>query len=64
VFTVRWDSTPRKVIKAALQQLTNAEPNLSGIVLQRVDLKQYTAYGYGDSGYYYHYGKYGQYYSS
>jgi capsular exopolysaccharide synthesis family protein len=63
VFTVRWDSTPRKVIKAALQQLTNAEPNLSGIVLQRVDLKQYTAYGYGDSGYYYHYGKYGQYYS-
>lgn len=64
VFTVRWDSTPRKVIKAAIQQLVSAENNLAGIVLQRVDLKQYNAYGYGDSGYYYHYGKYGHYYSS
>ena len=66
VFAVRWDHTPRKVVKAALQHLANAEPNLAGVVLQRVDLKQYGTYGYGygDSGHYYHYGKYGQYYSS
>lgn len=64
VFTVRWDHTPRKVVKAALQHLANAEPNLAGVVLQKVDLKQYGTYGYGDSGHYYHYGKYGQYYSS
>ncbi|MGR9072518.1 MAG: GumC family protein [Gammaproteobacteria bacterium] len=64
VFTVRWDHTPRNVVKAAIQQMINAEPNLAGVVLQRVNLKQYGSYGYGDSGYYYHYGKYGQYYSS
>lgn len=64
VFVVRWDHTPRKVVKASLQQLVNAEPNLAGVVLQKVNLNQYGRYGYGDSGYYYHYGKYGQYYSS
>jgi capsular exopolysaccharide synthesis family protein len=64
VFVVRWDHTPRKVVKAAIQQLVSAENNLAGVVLQKVNLKQYGRYGYGDSGYYYHYGKYGQYYSS
>jgi methylated-DNA-protein-cysteine methyltransferase-like protein len=29
----------------------------------KVDLDRYGRLGYGDSGYYYHYGRYGKYYS-
>jgi succinoglycan biosynthesis transport protein ExoP len=63
LFVVHWDKTPKKVVKAALQQLNHAQIDVAGCVLQKVDLKRYGSYGYGDSGYYYHYGKYGQYYS-
>lgn len=63
IFTIRWNRTPRKVVTAALLQLERvAENNVTGIVLQRVNLKQHGSYG--GSGYYYHYGKYNQYYSS
>jgi len=65
LFVLRWDDTPRKVVKAALHQMAQSGgDNVAGIILQQVDLKQYGGGGYGDSGYYYHYGKYGQYYSS
>jgi Mrp family chromosome partitioning ATPase len=64
LFVVRWDYTPRKVIKTAIQQLSEAGNNVAGIVLQRVNLKQYGRYSYGDSGYYYHHGRYGQYYNN
>jgi capsular exopolysaccharide synthesis family protein len=65
VFIIQWDKTPKKVIKAGLQQMITAQPNVAGIVLQQVNLKRYGSYGYGgESGYYYHYGKYGQYYSN
>jgi len=64
VFVVHWDKTPAKVIKAALKQLEASEVDIAGCVLQQVNLKRYSSYGYGDSGYYYHYGKYGQYYSN
>jgi len=63
IFVVRWDKTPRKVARAALDQLRRAEVSLAGVVLQQVDLKRYGRIGYGDSGYYYHYGRYGKYYS-
>lgn len=64
VFVVHWDKTPVKVIKAAIQQLVTHDVDIAGCVLQQVNLKRYGSYGYGDSGYYYHYGKYGQYYTS
>lgn len=65
LFVMRWDDTPRKVVKAALHQMAQSgTDNVAGIILQQVDLKQYSRGGYGDSGYYYHYGKYGQYYVS
>jgi capsular exopolysaccharide synthesis family protein len=64
LFVVRWDYTPRKVIKIAIQQLSEAGNNVAGIVLQRVNLKQYGRYSYGDSGHYYHYGRYRQYYNN
>jgi capsular exopolysaccharide synthesis family protein len=63
VFVVRWDKTPRKVARAALDLLRRAEVDLAGVVLQQVDMKRYGRIGYGDSGYYYHYGRYGKYYS-
>jgi succinoglycan biosynthesis transport protein ExoP len=64
LFVVRWDKTPKKVARAALDQLHKANINIAGAVLQQVDLKRYGRLGYGDSGYYYHYGRYGQYYHS
>jgi capsular exopolysaccharide synthesis family protein len=62
LFVVRWNKTPRKVIKAALGQLKSGGTDIAGIVLQQVDLKRYGRMGHGGSGYYYHYGHYGQYY--
>jgi capsular exopolysaccharide synthesis family protein len=63
IFVVRWDKTPRKVARAALEQLRRASVDLAGVVLQQVDMKRYGRVGYGNSGYYYHYGRYGKYYS-
>ncbi len=63
LFVVRWDKTPRKVARAAVEQLHRAEVDIAGVVLQQVDLDRYGRMGYGDSGYYYHYGRYGKYYS-
>jgi Mrp family chromosome partitioning ATPase len=60
VYVVAWDKTPRKFIKAGLEQLRRSEQiSVAGIVLQQVNLKLYS--NYSNSGYYY-YGKYGQYY--
>ncbi len=63
LFVVRWDKTPRKVARAAVEQLHRAQVDIAGVVLQQVDLNRYGRMGYGDSGYYYHYGHYGKYYS-
>jgi Mrp family chromosome partitioning ATPase len=64
IFVVRWDKTPRKVAKAAMEQLRRAKVSVAGIVLQQVDLKRYGRVAYGSSAYYYHYSRYGNYYSS
>lgn len=65
IFVLNWDSTPKKVVHSALHLLSkDGHANVAGIVLQKVNLQQYGRYGYGDSGYYYHYGRYSQYYTS
>jgi len=64
LFVLRWDKTPRKVAKAALDQLRRYGTDVAGVVLQQVDLERYRGFGQGNSGYYYHYGRYGKYYSS
>ena len=51
-------------MKAALEQLRHYGTDVAGIVLQQVDLERYGRFGYANSGYYYHYGRYGKYYSS
>jgi succinoglycan biosynthesis transport protein ExoP len=63
IFVVRWDKTPRKVAQASIELLRKGGTDVAGIVLQQVDLKRYGKLGYGDSGYYYHYGRYNNYYS-
>ncbi|NNJ64983.1 MAG: polysaccharide biosynthesis tyrosine autokinase [Xanthomonadales bacterium] len=64
LFVVRWNKTPGKVARAALEQLQRFGTDVAGIVLQQVDLQRYGRFGHGESGYYYHYGHYGKYYSS
>jgi Mrp family chromosome partitioning ATPase len=65
IFVLNWDSTPKKVVSSALQLLSkDGHNNVAGIVLQKVNIEQYGRYGYGDSGYYHHYGRYKQYYTS
>ena len=61
LFVIRWKKTPVKVVKAALKILRSSGTEIAGVVLQNVDLKRYGQLGFGDSGYYYHYGRYGQY---
>lgn len=65
LFVLNWNTTPKKVVGSALHILNRDEQsNVAGIVLQKVNLEQYGRYGYGDSGYYYAYGRYKQYYTS
>lgn len=64
LFVVRWDKTPRKVARASLDLLQKANAKIAGVVLQQVDLKRYGRLSYGESGYYYHYGRYHKYYQS
>jgi capsular exopolysaccharide synthesis family protein len=62
LFVVRWNKTPRKVARAALDLLLKSNTDIAGAILQQVDLGRYGRLGYGGSGYYYHYGRYAQYY--
>ncbi|MEE8496530.1 MAG: polysaccharide biosynthesis tyrosine autokinase [Xanthomonadales bacterium] len=62
LFVLHWDKTPRKVARAAIDLLREGGTDIAGIVLQQVDLKRYGYLGYGESGYYYHYSRYSQYY--
>jgi Mrp family chromosome partitioning ATPase len=65
LFILNWDATPKKVVASALNILSRDNPGkVAGFVLQKVNLEQYGRYGYGDSGYYYSYGRYKQYYTS
>ena len=64
IFVLNWNATPKKVVHSALHLLNKEDHgNVAGIVLQKVNLQQYGRYGYGDSGYYYHYARYSDYYS-
>ncbi len=61
LFMVRWDKTPRPLVKAALKQLHACNIPLAGTVLNRVNLEKHARYGYSDRGYYY--GRYKEYYT-
>jgi capsular exopolysaccharide synthesis family protein len=53
LFVIRWESTPREVVLAGIQQLRRAGAVLLGAVLTRARLRRHEAYAYGmDSAYY------------
>lgn len=62
LYTVQWDSTPKKLVQAGLRAATDANIDLAGAVLTQVNTRKHARYGYGDYGYYY--GKYKDYYTS
>ena len=48
IFLIRWGRTPRQAAADALRALALRGVNLAGIILSRVDLREYAAYGYED----------------
>ena len=65
IFVLNWNNTPKKVVYNAIQIINKStHAKVAGFVLQKVDLEQYGRYGYGDSGYYYSYGRYKDYYTN
>ncbi len=60
IFVVRWDSTSRKLVSEALGMFESVNVQISGLVLNNIDLRGMKRYGYG-----YGYGAYGRgYYTS
>lgn len=59
VFLVRWGSTRREAVLAGIRQVQEANGDLAGVVMTRVDIRRHQKYNYSDSYYYYRgYGKY------
>ena len=54
LFVVHWDRTRRDAVAAALKQLADISAEVSGVVLNQVDMKKHASYAYGDAGQYYH----------
>lgn len=61
LYVVRWQDTPRETAAYAIKQLREVNANLAGAVLNAVDIRRQSEYGYGDGGYYY--GRYRKYYN-
>jgi capsular exopolysaccharide synthesis family protein len=53
IFVVRWSTTRREVVALAIKQIMEAGGNIGGVVLSRVNTREHSTYGYGDSGSYY-----------
>ena len=53
MYIVRWEKTPRHVVMGAIKMLRANGGHLAGAVLSRVNTRRHSAYGYGDSAYYY-----------
>ena len=53
MYIVRWEKTPRHVVAGAIKLMRANGGHLAGAVLSRVNTRRHSAYGYGDSAYYY-----------
>ena len=53
MYIVRWEKTPRHVVAGAIKMLRANGGHIAGAVLSRVNTRRHSAYGYGDSAYYY-----------
>ncbi|PJK29028.1 GumC family protein [Minwuia thermotolerans] len=59
VFLVRWGSTRREAVLAGIRQVQEANGDLAGVAMTRVDIRRHQKYNYSDSYFYYRgYGKY------
>lgn len=56
MFSVKWDSTSKAQVRAALNAMHSVNLNIAGLVLSQIDAKGMKRYGYGDRG-----GAYGAY---
>jgi len=56
VYVVEADNTHEKVVRKGIQRLLEYNAPLTGIVLNKVDLKKAEKYGYEYGGYYDQYG--------
>ena len=61
VYVVRWNETPKGLVRTGLKVALEAGIDLAGVVMTQVNTKKHAYYGYHDYGYYY--GKYKGYYS-
>lgn len=52
-FVLRWGHTHREVVLEGIKQLVEAQADLAGIVMSRVDPKRYREYSYGNMNYEY-----------
>lgn len=50
MFSVKWDSTNKAQVRAALKALSSVNLKISGLVLSQIDAKGMKRYGYGDRG--------------
>ena len=48
VFVVRWGHTRQEAVLEALKQIVDAQADVAGVVLSRVESKRYRQYSYGD----------------
>jgi capsular exopolysaccharide synthesis family protein len=49
LFVVRWSSTPRHVVRLALNQLIDAGTDIAGVAVTLVDVRRNRKYSFGDS---------------
>jgi capsular exopolysaccharide synthesis family protein len=52
IYSIKWHSTPRGVVKSCIRNLVEAGLSIDGVVLSQVDMKKHATYGYYDQGYY------------
>ena len=62
LLVVRWGKTRKRVVRYTIDQLTRFGMPLHGVIMNMVDVRKQSYYGYGDAGYYY--GKRAKYYTS
>ena len=63
IFLVKWGQTRRRVAQSAIELLLESEPRLVGCILNQVNTRIMSGYGYGEAGSFYGHRKCAQYYS-
>jgi len=62
VFAVRWQVTPREACKRGIRELSQATPDIAGVIFTQVDMVKQGRYGYGYGDATQYYRSYSKYY--